>query len=37
MIFSEQMMKDVFKWDELKSNCIHLKKTFIFDLPLCVH
>lgn len=37
MIFGEQTMKDVFKWNELKSNFIHVKKTFILNVPLYVH
>lgn len=39
MVLREQMMKGVFKGDELKSNVTHLKKThtFICNLPLSVH
>ena len=35
MISSEQMMKDVFKWDELKSDFIHLQKR-LFLIYHCV-
>lgn len=37
MIFNEQMIKGVFKWDEVKTNFFPFEKNFIFNLPLCVH